>query len=48
MVDEILEDIYEYFTEKMRPVQKKETDEIDLTLDFDQLPLFIDKAEKAA
>jgi hypothetical protein len=47
VVDEILEDIFEYFTEKMRPPQEEES-EMDLTLDFDQLPLFVDKAEKAA
>jgi hypothetical protein len=47
MVDAILEDIFEYFTEKMRPPQKEEP-EMDLTLDFGQLPLFVDKAEKAA
>jgi hypothetical protein len=47
VVDEILEDIFEYFTEKMRPPQEEES-EMDLTLDFDQLRLFVDKAEKAA
>ena len=39
VVDEILEDIYEFFTEKMRPMQKDEP-QMDFTLDFDQVPLF--------
>jgi len=47
VVDEILEDIYEFFAEKMRPQQEEEL-EMDLTLDFDQLPLFIGKQEAAA
>ena len=47
VVDEMLEDIFEYFTEKMRPPQE-EMPEMDPTLDFDQLPLFIDRAKEAA
>jgi hypothetical protein len=47
VVDEILEDIYEVFTEKLRPAQKEEP-QMDLTVDFDQLPLFIGKQEAAA
>jgi hypothetical protein len=47
VLDQILEDIYEFFTEKMRPPQKEEP-QMDLALDFDQLPLFIGKAEVAA
>ena len=39
MVDEILEDIYSFFTEKMRPTQKEEP-QMDFTLDFEQVPLF--------
>ena len=39
VVDEILENIYEFFTEKMRPAQKEEP-EMDFTLDFEQVPLF--------
>jgi hypothetical protein len=46
VVDEVLEDIYDYFTEKMRPPQKEEP-RMDLTLDFDQLPLSIDRKEEA-
>lgn len=35
-VDEILEDIYDYFTEKMRPpIKKKAT--MDMSLDFDKI-----------
>jgi hypothetical protein len=47
VVDEVLEDIFSYFTEKMRPRQQEEP-EMDLTLDFDRMPLLIDRAEKAA
>jgi|GEM_PF-1545537 len=47
VVDEVLEDILDYFTEKMRP-PGEEKPEMDLTLDFDQLPLFIDRAKEAA
>jgi hypothetical protein len=39
--------IFEYFTELIRP-PRKEKQRVDLTLDFDQLPLFIDRADKAA
>jgi hypothetical protein len=39
VVDEILSDIYGYFTEKMRQPQKEEPG-MELTLDFDQLSLF--------
>jgi len=36
--DEVLEDIYAYFTEQMRPPEKvKEKEQMDLTLDCDQL-----------
>jgi hypothetical protein len=38
-VDEILDDIYDHFTEQMRPPEE-ETESMDLTLDFGQLPLF--------
>jgi len=39
VVDEILENIYEFFTEKMRPTQKEEP-QMDFTLNFEQVPLF--------
>ena len=39
MADEILEDIYTYFTALMQPPQKEEP-QMDLTLDFEQVPLF--------
>ena len=39
ITDEILEDIYHFFTEKMRPAQQEEP-EMDLTLDFGQVPIF--------
>jgi hypothetical protein len=47
LVDEILEDIFEFFTEKMRPPQKREP-QMDLALDFGQLSLFIDRTDRAA
>ena len=47
VADEILEDIYGFFAEKMRPPQMEEP-QMDLTLDYDQLPLFIGKQEAAA
>jgi hypothetical protein len=37
--DEILEDIFTYFTALMQPPQKEEP-QMDLTLDFEQVPLF--------
>jgi len=36
--DEILEGIFNYFTEKMRPPEKEE-EGLDLTIDFDQMSL---------
>jgi hypothetical protein len=43
VVDEILEDIYGYFTDLMRPAQP-ETPQMDLKLDFHQVPLFEEAA----
>lgn len=43
-LDEILEDIYQYFTEQMRPCQE-EQERIDLTLDFGQMQLFMTEKE---
>jgi hypothetical protein len=47
VVDEILEDVFSYFTEKMTPPQKEDP-QMDLTVDFDQLPLFIERTDEAA
>jgi hypothetical protein len=47
VIDEILDDIYDYFTDQMRPPAKKE-EEIELILDFDQLPLLVSDLDKAA
>jgi len=44
VVDEILEDIYSYFTEEMRPPQV-ETEQMGLTIQFDEIPLFIDGSQ---
>jgi hypothetical protein len=46
-IDEVLEDIFSYFTEKMRPPEK-EKEQMDMTLDLDQLPLFTTDLEQAA
>ena len=46
-LDEVLEDIYTYFTELMRPPQE-EREQMDLSMDFEQLPLFGSDLEKAA
>ncbi|RJR10343.1 hypothetical protein C4588_03345 [Candidatus Parcubacteria bacterium] len=39
VLDEILEDIFDYFTERMRPPSKK-PEEMKLRVDFKKLPLF--------
>jgi len=39
VADEILEDIFTFFTALMQPPQKEEP-QMDLTLDFEQVPLF--------
>ena len=39
VVDEILQDIFTFFTEMMRPPMEEEP-EMDMTLDFDQVSLF--------
>ncbi len=38
VVDEVMEDIFDYFTEMMTP-PKEEPAQMDMTLDFDQVPL---------
>ena len=49
VVDEILEDIFEYVTELLRPPEeKKEEEEMDLHVDFEQIPLFTPTVRKAA
>ena len=39
VVDDLLDDIFEFFSEKMRPAQKEEP-KMDLTMDVEQVPLF--------
>jgi len=46
VADEILEDIFTYFTALMPPPQK-EAPQMDLTIDFEQVPLFPPQAELA-
>jgi len=47
VVDEVLEDIYDHFTDLMRPPEK-ETEQMDLTVDFEQLSLSATDMENAA
>ena len=47
VVDEILEDIYDYFTEKMRPPQK-EKESMDVTVDFKKLSISMTDLDQAA
>ncbi|RJR34111.1 MAG: hypothetical protein C4576_26915 [Desulfobacteraceae bacterium] len=47
IVDDVLNDIFDHFLELMRPPEKEEP-EMDMTVDFEQMPLFIEKTEKAA
>ena len=47
VVGEVLEDIYTYFTEQMRPPQK-EKEQMDLAIDFEQLPLFGSELKQVA
>ncbi len=46
-LDEVLEDIYTYFTEMMRPPQEEQK-QMDLMIDFKQLHLFGSDLEQAA
>ncbi len=46
-VDDVLEDIYSYFTEEMRPPEK-EQEQMNMTLDLDQIPLFTMDLDQAA
>jgi hypothetical protein len=47
VVDEIPEDIFSYFTDLIRPLQKEEP-QMDLTLDFEQVPLIMEKTVNLA
>jgi len=44
VVDEVLEDIFKWFTERMAPARKEEPS-MDMTLDFENMPLFSPKEE---
>lgn len=46
-VDEVLEGIYDYFMEQMRPVEK-ERETMDISLDFEQILLFESSHKDAA
>ena len=47
VVEEVLEDIFYYFTEKMRPPTKEEK-RVDITVDFEQMSFLTPDWEKAA
>ena len=46
-VDEILQDIFEHFVDQMKPM-KDESDQMDLTLDFEQVSLSVKDRKQAA
>jgi hypothetical protein len=49
VVDEILEDVFEYFENLMTPTEKRpREDHMEVTIDFDQLPLFLTDMDEAA
>jgi hypothetical protein len=48
VLDDVLGDIYDFLIELLRPPREKEEEEMDLTLDFDQIPLFAPSLKKAA
>ena len=47
VVDDVLEDIFDYFTEQMRPPQE-EREQMETTMKFDQVPLFNGKVANLA
>jgi len=47
VIEEVLDDLYQYFTEKMRPPEK-EREQMDITIDFDRLSLLTTEIERAA
>lgn len=47
VVDDVLDDMFDYFTELIAPPKQKE-EEPDLTIDFEQISLFTTNLEQAA
>ena len=47
VIDDVLEDIFEYFTEVLAPAREKE-EEPDVTIDFEQINLFTPSLKQAA
>ena len=47
VVDEVLEDIYDFLREKMRPPEKEKED-MDMRVEFDQMAFATNDLEKAA
>ena len=49
VVDEVLEDTFEFFKDLMIPPEKRlKEEQMEVTIDFDQLPLFLTDIDKAA
>jgi hypothetical protein len=49
VVDEVLEDAYEYFRNLMTPPEKQpKEEEMEVTIDFDQLPVSLTDMDEAA
>jgi len=44
----VLSDIFTYLTELLRPPQEEKEEEMDLSLDFEQIPLSPPSLKKAA
>jgi len=48
VLDDVLSDIFDYLTELLRPPQEQKDEEMDLSLDFEQIPLSPPSLSKAA
>ena len=48
VLDDVLSDIFTYLTELLRPPQEEKEEEMDLSLDFEQIPLSPPSLSKAA
>ena len=48
VLDDVLSDIFDYLTELLRPPQEHKDEEMDLSLDFEQIPLSPPSLKKAA
>ena len=48
VLEDMLEDIYDYFREALRPPSKEPEESLDMSVDFEQIPLFEQGLKKAA